>query len=190
MVLMLFLFGVFFVCLAMLWTEGLWGNAITYVNVILSGMIAMSFWESAANALEKQMPSFTYVLDILAVWGVFAISMVILREITSYLSKFKVRFHRLMENVGNIIMCIVVAATFTGFAGWTLHLAPLAPAPFRGASLSSGNNFLGNIWRGTMSFSSRGTMTGGNAFPSDGYAGKYLQRRQALATLDGFRVKQ
>jgi hypothetical protein len=137
--------------------------------------------------LEKQMPSFSYLWDILAVWLVFVVTMGILRGVTGYLSKNKVRFHRLMETIGNISMSVVVALTMTCFTAWTLHLAPLAPNPFRGADLRS--SFAGNVAIGAMRFSSAGTMRGGpDAFPSDGYAGKYYQRRQALATLEGFRT--
>ncbi len=186
MTLILFYFGVFFICMAMLWTEGFWGNVITYINVIISGIVAVAFWQAAANALEKQMPSFTYVLDLLAVWGVFALTMGVLREITSYLSKYKVRFHKLMEQIGNMAMSVLVALTMVAFTGWTLHMAPLAPMPFRGTDITS--SFPARMWSGAMSFSSGGTMTGGSAFPSDGFAGLYRQRRQNLATLEGFRV--
>jgi hypothetical protein len=187
MVLMLYLFGLFFICMAMLWTEGFWSNTITYVNVIISGYIAVSLWEWAAGQLQEQMPSFQYVIDIVAVWLVFAIALSILRGVTGYLSKFKVRFHKLTEMIGNIVMSIMVATTFTAFAAWTLHMAPLAPDTFRGAGT---NSMLGRTWSTAASLSSRGTMTGGNAFPSDGYASKYYQRRQALATLEGFRTGQ
>jgi hypothetical protein len=186
MVLTLFLLGVFLICMAMLWTEGLWGNAITFVNVIISGMMAATLWESVAGAMEKQMSSFTYLLDILAVWLVFALTMGILRGVTGFLSKRKVRFHRLMETIGNISMAVIVAASMSCFTAWTLHLAPLAPNPFRGADLRS--SIAGNTWIGVMRFSSGGTMQGSAAFPQDGYAGKYYQRRQALAAIEGFRV--
>jgi hypothetical protein len=187
MVLTLFLAGVFLICMAMLWTEGLWGNAITWINLIISAMVAMSFWESVARMFDKQAASFTYLWDILAVWLVFVVTMGILRGVTGVLSKRKVRFHRLMEQIGNIAMSIVVATTMTCFTAWTLHLAPLAPNPFRGADLRS--SFAGNTWIRGMSFSSSGTMQGKAPFPSDGYAGAYQQRRQALSQLPGFRVK-
>lgn len=186
MTLILFYFGVFFICMAMLWTEGFWGNAITWVNVIISGMVAVTFWQATANALEKQMPSFTYVLDLLAVWGVFALTMGILREITSYLSKYKVRFHKLMESIGNAVMSVLVGLTLVAFTGWTLHMAPLAAMPFRGTDITS--SIPARLWSSAMSLSSGGSMTGGNQFPSDGFSGLYRQRRQNLETLEGFRV--
>ncbi len=186
MTLIVFIFGVFFICMAMLWTEGLWGNAVTFVNVIISGMMAVAFWEPVANALEKQMPSYTYVLDIIAVWGVFALTMGVLRAVTDYLSKYKVRFHRLMENIGNIAMSIIVAGTMAFFATWTLHLAPLAPNPMRGADIA--NSAWPRIWSAPISFMSGGTMGGGERFPADGKAGLYRQRRVALESLEGFRT--
>jgi hypothetical protein len=186
MILTLFLFGVFLICMAMLWTEGLWGNAITWVNLIIAAMISVSLWERVANLFDRQASSYTYLWDILAVWLVFSVTMGILRGVTGVLSKRKVRYHRLMESIGNIAMSIIVATTMTCFTAWTLHLAPLAPNPFRGADLRS--SFAANTWIGAMRFSSGGTMGGGNSFPSDGFAGTYHQRRQALAGLKGFRV--
>jgi hypothetical protein len=173
--------------MAMLWTEGLWGNAIMWINLIISAMVAMSFWESVARLFDKQAPSFTYLWDILAVWLVFVVTMGILRAVTGFLSKRKVRFHRLMEQIGNIGMAIVVATTMTCFTAWTLHLSPLAPNPFRGADLRS--SFAANTWIAAMSFSSGGTMQGSAAFPGDGYAGQYYQRRDALSKEPGFRVR-
>ncbi|MBW3598854.1 MAG: hypothetical protein KY475_16465 [Planctomycetes bacterium] len=184
MTLLLFLVGVFFICMAMLWTEGLWSNAITLVNVMISAMLAMSFWEPLANWLQGQMPSFDYVLDIIAVWGIFAFAMGDLRAVTAYLSKRKVRFHKLMESLGNIGMSMIVAGVITFFTAWTLHLAPLAPDPFRGANLAQ--SFWPKVWSGPMSFASGGTMSGGRRLPSD-LAGRYRQRREALAELPGFR---
>lgn len=186
---LLFILGVFFICMAMLWTEGLWSNAVTFVNVMISAMLAMSFWEPTANWLEGMMPSFTFVLDIIAVWGVFALSMGILRGITGYLSKRKVRFHRLMESFGNILMSMIVAGTVAFFAAWTVHLAPLATDPFRGTNIAQ--SFWPRVWSGPMSFASAGTMGGGGEpFPGDGKAGLYRQRREALAALPGLRAPQ
>jgi hypothetical protein len=186
MVLTLFLVGVFLICMAMLWTEGLWGNGITWINVVISGMMAASLWERVAAFFDSKAPSFTYLWDILAVWLVFALTMGILRGVTGYLSTRKVRFHKLMESYGNILMAVIVATTMTCFTAWTLHLAPLAPAPFRGADLT--RSFAANTWIRAMHFSSRGTMQGSGEFPPDGYMIKYYQRREALANIEGFRV--
>jgi hypothetical protein len=182
MVLLLFLFGVFFICMAMLWTEGLWSNAISYVNVIIAAMLAINYWEEAATALEEQMPRATYLWDIISVWLLFFLIMGSLRGATAALSKHKVRFHRLMESIGNMAMSVLVASTVTAFAAWTLHMSPLAPAPFRGANLSG---FPSSVWGNAMSISSRGSLTGGTQLSYAEYVGKYLQRRQQLDQMEG-----
>ena len=43
-----FFLVIFFVCVAMMWNEGLWSNAITLVNVVVAAMIATNYFEPLA----------------------------------------------------------------------------------------------------------------------------------------------
>ena len=53
---------IFFVCVAMLWNEGLWGNAIMLINVTTAALIATCYFEPVAVFLNGHLKSFTYFL--------------------------------------------------------------------------------------------------------------------------------
>ena len=47
------LFVVLFATVAMLYAEGMWGNAIRLVNVITAALLATNFYEPLGNWLEN-----------------------------------------------------------------------------------------------------------------------------------------
>ena len=103
---------VWIICIAMLWNEGMWNNCITLINVLLAALLAMNFWEPAADFLDSKMSSYTYVVDYLAMWFVFFFSYVLLRAFTDSLSKTRVKFKMPVEQTGRILSAIAV--------GWIL----------------------------------------------------------------------
>lgn len=113
-------------CVAFLYTEGIWSNAIRLINVVTAALIATNFWEPVARWLEGFGESFTYYWDLLALWGLFAISMLVFRSITSGLSKQKVKFLQIADNIGGGVLAAVVAWVMVCFITFTLHTAPLA----------------------------------------------------------------
>lgn len=113
-------------CVAFLYTEGIWSNAIRLINVVTAALIATNFWEPLARWLEGFGESFTYYWDLLALWGLFAISMLVFRSITSGLSKQKVKFLQIADDIGGGVLAAVVAWVMVCFITFTLHTAPLA----------------------------------------------------------------
>lgn len=131
--LFLFLFVVFIMCVAMLWNEGMWSNAITLVNVTLAGLIATNFFEPLARKFDGWVPDYTYLWDFLAIWGLFALSIGLLRGATDLISRHRVRFKMPVEHTGRVIFAIWVGWIMVGFTAFSFHLAPLGPSPFKGA---------------------------------------------------------
>lgn len=127
------LFIIIFVVAAMLWNEGLWGNAITLVNLILAGLIATNYFEPLAAILDGQMASFTYFWDFLSFWLIFAITFGLMRAVTDKLSKTKVKFKGYVEHPGRVIFALLCGYTFMCIACMSIHLAPLPEHPFGGA---------------------------------------------------------
>lgn len=128
---MAFLFPTFLVliiigCVAFLYTEGIWSNAIRLINVVTAALLATNFWEPVARWLEGFGESFTYYWDLLALWGLFAVFMLVFRSITSGLSKQKVKFLQIADDVGGGVLAAVVAWVVVCFITFTLHTAPLA----------------------------------------------------------------
>ncbi len=133
MALLVFLFGVFIICVAMLWNEGMWSNAITVVNVTLAGLIATNFFEPLARMLDGVQPDYTYLWDYLMLWGLFAVSIGLLRAFTDTISRQRVRFKMPVEHAGRVVFAVWAAWIIVGFTAMSLHVAPLGPRPFRGA---------------------------------------------------------
>ena len=102
------LFGVWIVCIAMLWNEGMWSNCLTLINVLLAAMIAMNYFEPAADFLDEQLPSYTFVWDYLAIWLVFGLVYIILRAVTDQISKTRVKFLMPIEQAGRVISVIAI----------------------------------------------------------------------------------
>jgi hypothetical protein len=124
---------IFLICVLMSLASGMWGNLIMFFNVILAALIATSYFEPLAGFLEKQLPSFTYLWDFIALWGLFAASTMVLRTLTDLLSRVKVRFKKPVELVGGLLCGALVGWVMVCFTLFTMHTSPLAPFFMDGA---------------------------------------------------------
>jgi hypothetical protein len=111
---------------ASLMRDGLWSNLLMLFNVITAGLVAMTFFEPVAALLTKQVPKGTLFWDIVALWGLFAATLGVLRAITDRVSRIRVRFKSPIEMVGGYVLALAVAYVGMTFAATTLHTAPLA----------------------------------------------------------------
>ncbi len=135
-----------FVCIAMMWPEGMWGNAITFMNVILAILVSMNFFEPVASFLAPKVPSFAYYWDFLSLWLIFVVSLAVFSIATDELSKSKVRFRMPVEQAGRAIFALLTAWVFICFVTTTMHTAPLARTAFKGSFEANGplsNNVFG-----------------------------------------------
>ena len=178
-----------FICIAMMWPEGMWGNTLTMVNVVLSALIALNFYEPIADFLDARMPSFTYYADFLSQWLLFAISLAVFSITTDQISKTQVRFKLPLEQAGRAIFAVATAAVFVCFVTTTMHTAPLSRSPFRGSFQQEplSNNVFGTapdrMLLGFMHSRSQQALANGTPTPFDkegDYILKYGARRQAL----------
>ncbi len=157
-----FFLVIFFVCVAMMWNEGLWSNAITLVNVVVGALIATNYFEPLAAMFDKSMPSYTYLWDFLAIWLLFALSCGLMRVATDQISKNRVRFKMPVEYAGRIFFAAWVGWVMILFTCMTLHVAPIPRNSFGGAfqETPTSGNFLGMApgrqWLAFMQSRSRG----------------------------------
>jgi hypothetical protein len=165
MLLGLLLLGIFIGCVAMLWNEGMWSNAVTLINVTLAALIATNYFEPLAARVDRMMPTYTYMWDFLMLWGLFAVVYIIMRAVTDTISRQRVRFKMPVEHTGRILFAVWVAWIMVGFSTMSLHLAPLGPNSFRGAfgKKPTSGNFLGMApdrqWLAFVQKCSRGTLS-------------------------------
>ncbi|HID78612.1 MAG TPA: CvpA family protein [Planctomycetaceae bacterium] len=122
----LLLVAILLACAASVYREGMWGNALNLVNVILAGLIAFNFFEPLAKWLEDIMPSFTLFHDFVALWLIFCLSLLVLRMATTYVSRTKVRFLAVADRIGSGAFALLVGWVMVCFTTASLHTAPLA----------------------------------------------------------------
>ncbi len=192
-------------CVVFLRDEGFWGAAIVWVNTFFSALLAINFFEPLAKALETQtggfVASFTYFLDFLSLWIVFLASYWILRTVTGFLSRVRVRFRLPVEAAGKYLISALVGWEIACFAMMTLHTAPLPRNFLKGAfqpeqrmafGQAPDRKWLGFMQKLSLGPLSRSTGEGGSVEPFDPdgeFLMKYAARREALEEESSFRVK-
>jgi hypothetical protein len=121
----LMMFLVFMGCIGVLFTEGMWSNAIRLINVVTAALLATNFWEPVARSLDQWNPSYTYFWDYIAIWGLFFVFMAILRTITDRLSRVKMKFLTAVDRAGSALFAAWIGWVMVCFIMFTLHMAPL-----------------------------------------------------------------
>ncbi len=136
---------VMFICVALMWPEGMWSNAITFVNTVFAAMISLNFFEPVAGFMEKYLASYRYSLDFVAQWLLFVITLAVFRALTDQVSRHAVRFKLPVEQGGRVVFSLLTAWVLACFVTTAMHTAPLSRSPFRGSFQQEplSNNFFG-----------------------------------------------
>lgn len=119
------IFAVVAVCLAL---QGLWTSLIAILNVLAAAAVATAWHGVAAGWLDGFLGSYTHLLDVLAIWGIFAAVMLVLREVTDRVSRDRVGFPPLVEKIGAPVAAAVAAWIVMAFAAASLQTAPFPVA--------------------------------------------------------------
>jgi hypothetical protein len=188
-ILPLLIFVILFACVALCYAEGMWSNAIRLINVVIAALLAVDFFEPVARWLDSWQPSYTYLWDFLALWGLFAVFMVIFRELTSFLSPVKVRFLKLADRIGNGMFCLLIGWVMVCFTMTTLHTAPLGRTFLFGGFKAEDRMIMGlapdRQWLGFVQGVSTGALCRSDPRPFDPkneFMRKYATRRELLET--------
>jgi hypothetical protein len=116
---------IMFVCMAMLFNEGMWSNAVRLINVVTAALLATNFFEPLAQWFDSQMPAGTFAWDFICIWGLFAVFSGIFYLLTSFLSQVKVRFFKIADQIGSAVLALWISWVMVCFTMMTLHTAPL-----------------------------------------------------------------
>ena len=104
------------------------------LNIIAAATLATGWYERIASFVDEKMPSYTYLIDFLCLWGLFAAVLLVLRLVTDRASTTKVKFLRQVELVGGPLVAVITGWVMVCFAAASLHAAPVPrtlvqPAP-------------------------------------------------------------
>jgi hypothetical protein len=156
---------IFLIVVAAVWFQGLWSGILVWLNMLLAMMIAFNYFEPLAGLIESQDRSFTYLVDFLALWGLFVLTYGLLRVMSDMLSRRRVAFDFWTETVGRSVMALWVGWLFVSFVCASLHTAPLGPHPMGFQQTPTSGNFLGMApgkqWLAFMQSRSRGALSRG-----------------------------
>ena len=195
MIISLVLLGVFVAVSFALWREGPWSGLIMLLNVLLAASLAMAWYPVVVARLEPALPSYTNLLDFVALQGTFCLLLLVLRELTDRVSRTRVRFRKPVELVAGPLVAVLTAWIVVCFTAASLHTAPvprdmIQPTPearmFFG--LAPDRRWLAWV-RGS---SLRGPFANPDqAFdPQADFILRYASRRQALEAQPGLRVDE
>jgi uncharacterized membrane protein required for colicin V production len=104
MIVNLLLILVFLAIALVLAREGLWSGLVMLLNIVAAATFATAWYERLASFVDAKMPSYTYLIDFLCLWGIFAVVLLVMRLITDRVSTTKVKFLRQVELVGGPIV--------------------------------------------------------------------------------------
>jgi Colicin V production protein len=156
---------IFVVAIATLGLEGLWGNALTLVNVVTAALVATNFWEPLAGWLLAKEPRGQYLWDFVSIWGIFILTISLMRLASDSLSRHRVRFPKLLDVIGGYFFAAWVGWVLICFTTFTLHTAPLARGFMAGAFKPEERMFFhlapDRQWMGFMQKMSQGSFARG-----------------------------
>lgn len=121
-------------------TEGLWGAAHTFLCVLLSGLLAMNFFEPAAGYLDGLLGGWKGYSDVLALVGLFTAFVFGLRLGTEHLSPTFIQLPSTFDQVGRWLFGGLTGYVTMAVLLTALHTAPL-PREFMGFKPERANFF-------------------------------------------------
>lgn len=122
---------VFLLILGSNWWFGAWNCLLNLMNFFLAALIASSFYENVASQIVGMDSTYVNIADFVAVWLVFALSFVVLRLLTDFLSRYQLKLEPWLDYVGRGVFSFWLACGFLCFTFFTLHMAPLPPDSFQ-----------------------------------------------------------
>ena len=105
-------------------SEGLWGAALMFFNVLFSGMIAFNFYEPLARLLDSTGIHWGFS-DTLSLLGIFCISLGMLRMTTETIAPAMVRFPMPIYHLGRLVFGLGGAAVTIAIIILAFHTAPV-----------------------------------------------------------------
>lgn len=119
---------VFFAGVAMSITEGFWSNTVLLLCIMLAGLFAILggiplglYIVEQAEASDEKAWYFVFA----GVWGVFVVSLTIMRILVERASRTRVKFVPPLEKAAGPLMGLWVAIMFTSFTAYTIARIPI-----------------------------------------------------------------
>ncbi|MEN1679071.1 MAG: CvpA family protein [Planctomycetota bacterium] len=189
-----------FATFAMMVRDGLWSNTILLVQVILAGLLAFGFYQPLTVYIdEKTGGEYTYALDIVILWAIYAVSITLLKVICDALSKTKMKFPEAVDNAVGPLMGLLAGVVLAGIVGASLHVTPLPKdglgggMDYTGTSVAAAPLYrVDALWLRMVEAASSAGLGGGEKFVAQDFVDIYAARRNNYneADVEMIRVKR
>ena len=185
----IFLLIVLLAVFAALVRDGLWSNTLTLFNVLLSGLLATSYFEPVATFLTGNVyGGMVHYWDLIAFTSLFAASTALLRMLSKGASGYRLRFHPVVDNFGGMAMGLWAGWITVCVVCFARHLAPLSKTYMNDTFKPETKLFFGaapdRVWVGFVQQLSEGALGTGDADrvfdPRGELLLKYAGRREYL----------
>jgi uncharacterized membrane protein required for colicin V production len=128
------LFDVILIALVLLMTyalssEGLWGAALMFFNVLFAGIIAMNFYEPVASLIDKTGLNWG-MSDALSLLVLFCVSVLLLRLTTESIAPGMVRFPTPIFHVGRLLFALAGSVVLFAVLLVAFETAPIHKKAF------------------------------------------------------------
>lgn len=117
-------------------SEGLWGAALMFFNVLFGAMIAFNFYEPLAKLIDSTGIGWGFS-DTLCMLGLFCISVMLLKMITETIAPAMVRFPTPIYHLGRLIFGLGGALVTVAFVILSFHAAPVHKKIFTAVTYDS-----------------------------------------------------
>jgi hypothetical protein len=105
-------------------SEGLWGAALMFFNVLFGAMVAFNFYEPLASLLDRTGINWGFS-DTLCMLGLFCVTVVVLRLTTETIAPVMVRFPMPVYHAGRLLFAVAGAAVTMAVVILAFHAAPV-----------------------------------------------------------------
>jgi hypothetical protein len=107
-------------------SEGLWGAALIFFNVLFASVIAFNFYEPLAKLIADNAGSWSHgYADLVCLLVLFLVTLVLLRVTTDSLGPTMIRFPMPVFHAGRILFGLGAALVATSFMLLCFHTAPV-----------------------------------------------------------------
>lgn len=114
-------------------SEGLWGAALMFFNVLFAGLIAFNFYEPLAGLLATNAKFMADYADMVCLLGLFLVALLLLRLTTESLAPTMVRFPTPLFHIGRWAFGLAASTVAMAIFLLAFHCAPVHKKMFYGA---------------------------------------------------------
>jgi len=105
-------------------SEGLWGAALMFFNVVFGGLIAFNFYEPLARLIDSTGIGWGFS-DTLSLLSIFCVSVMLLRMTTETLAPAMVRFPVPIYHAGRLLFALATSLVTMAILVLAFHTAPV-----------------------------------------------------------------